>query len=129
MAYRQVGGFDRLLFFHGEESLLAQDLTAAGRGVAYVNDVFAHHHPIANIDRDGRERLEVRNALLSAALRRPLPVVARELLAFLPRVTRDKHVRGGVADALRCTPSALALRQPLPQHVEHEVRLLEAAGG
>ncbi|MGI8537164.1 MAG: glycosyltransferase family 2 protein [Mycobacteriales bacterium] len=127
-AYLQVGGFHRLLFFLGEESLLAQDLAAAGWGVAYVDKVVAHHHPGANSDRDGRKQLEVRNALLAALLRRPAPMVARLLLALLPRLASEPQVRGGVTDALRRLPSALAQRHPLPAHVEREVRLLEAAG-
>ncbi|MBW3646273.1 MAG: glycosyltransferase, partial [Actinobacteria bacterium] len=35
--YLQVGGFSGLLFFAGEELLLAQDLATAGWGVAYVD--------------------------------------------------------------------------------------------
>ena len=128
-AYLQVGGFHRLLFFLGEESLLAQDLAAAGWGVAYVDAVVAHHHPAACSDRDGRKRLEVRNALLGTLLRRPLPVVVRQVISLVPRMASDAQVRGGVGGAVRRLPSALAQRQPLPEHVERQVRLLENAGG
>lgn len=125
-AYLQVGGFHPVIFFGGEETVLAQDLTAAGWGLAYVDDVVAHHHPGQSNGRSGRRRLITRNALLSALLRRPLTVPLRQAARLLP-AARDADVRAGLADAVRLAPSALAARRPLPADVETQVRMLEQA--
>ena len=120
-AYLAVGGFSPVLFFLGEETLLAQDLAAAGWGVCYVDDVVAHHDPSPAHDRTGRARLQARNALLSTWLRRPLPVVLRHTL----RSARSPVERGALRDALRRVPSVVAQRRVLPPEVERQVRLLE----
>ncbi|MDQ2723473.1 MAG: glycosyltransferase [Actinomycetota bacterium] len=122
-AYLQVGGFHPVVFFCGEETVLAQDLAAAGWGLSYVDDVVAHHHPEAGPERGHRRRLQTRNALLSVWLRRPFPVA-------LARTAKALRVeRPAVADLARLLPAALAARQPLPVQVERQVRCLEASHG
>jgi len=122
-AYLQVGGFHPVVFFCGEETVLAQDLAAAGWGLSYVDDVVAHHHPEAGPERGHRRRLQTRNALLSVWLRRPFPVA-------LARTAKALRVeRSAVVDLARRLPAALAARQPLPVEVEHQVRCLEASHG
>ena len=123
-AYLSVGGFSPVVFFLGEETLLAQDLTAAGWGVAYVDDVVAHHHPGAAGDRTGRARLQARNALVSSWLRRPLPVTLRHTAAYARRCGSPLW-RGALLDALRRLPAVLRERRLLPDDVERQVRLLE----
>jgi GT2 family glycosyltransferase len=123
-AYLEVGGFSPLIFFGGEEALLAQDLAAAGWGLAYVDDIVAHHHPGARAGHSDRVRLQMRNALLSTWLRRPAPVAARHTCRLLCRV-RDKHVRGALLDAVRRVPAVVAARRPLPPDVESQLRRLE----
>jgi GT2 family glycosyltransferase len=122
-AYLQVGGFSPVVFFLGEETVLAQDLAAAGWGLAYVPGVVAHHHPRPG--RSDRTRLQARNALLSTILRRP----ARVVLGCAARLLRsgDPRLRGAVWDAVRRLPQALRDRSPLPPEVEAAVRLLEGA--
>jgi GT2 family glycosyltransferase len=44
-AFLEVGGFDARLGVGGEEELLALDLAARGWGLAYVDEVVAHHYP------------------------------------------------------------------------------------
>ena len=126
-AYLQVGGFSPVIFFFGEETVLAQDLMSAGWQLAYVEDVVAHHDPGAVTgDRSGRERLGVRNALLSTWMRRPAPVaVARTVALVADR--RDRPALAGLLDAVRRGPRAVAARSVLPAHVEEQVRLLERA--
>ena len=126
-AYLQVGGFSPVVFFLGEETLLAQDLAAAGWGLSYVDDVVAHHHPAQGGQRPGRARLQARNALVSSWLRRPLPVTLRHTAAYL-RGARSPVCRGALLDALRRLPDVVAARRRLPAHVEEQVRLLETAG-
>jgi GT2 family glycosyltransferase len=123
-AYLQVGGFSPVIFFGGEESLLAQDLAAAGWGVVYVHDIVAHHHPAARGPESDRVRLLLRNALLSIWLRRPASVAARHTGRVL-RGLRDEHVRGALLDALRRVPEVVAARRTLPPEVEGQLRMLE----
>jgi GT2 family glycosyltransferase len=126
-AYLQVGGFDPVVFFLGEETLLAQDLAAAGWGLAYVDDVVAHHHPKAGPTRAGRNRLQARNRLLSSWMRRPVRVAGADTLA-LARLIRQGEMRGALVDAFRRLPAAWAGRRRLPEEVEADVRLLERSG-
>lgn len=128
-AFLQVGGFHPLVFFGGEESLLAQDLAAAGWGLAYVEDVVATHHPQPSPDRVGRLRQLTCNALLSSALRRPLSVPLREAGRLLRHSGRHPEVRRGLLDALRTLPSVLAQRSRLPAHIEAQLRVLDGVRG
>jgi len=126
-AYLDAGGFSPVLFFLGEEDLLAWDLAAAGWGLAYVAAVVAHHHPRPGAERAGRHRLQRRNALLSCWLRRPLPVVARQTSRALV-AARDPEARGALLDAARRLPRVLAERRVLPAWLEADLRLLRAGG-
>jgi GT2 family glycosyltransferase len=126
-AYLQVGGFHPIVFFLGEETVLAQDLAAAGWGLAYLDDVVAHHHPQPGPTRVGRHRLELRNRLLSSWLRRPPSVALRDSGALL-RQAHEPAARGAFLDAARRLPQVLRSRRVLPAEVEAAVRLLEATG-
>lgn len=120
-AFLEVGGFDDLLFFLGEEQLLALDLARAGWHTAYADDVVAHHHPGSVTTRDpvARARLQRRNALLTTWLRRPWRVVARDTLAT---AARDP---AALRDAVLRLPEAARRRRPLPPSLEHGLRTLE----
>lgn len=123
-AYLQVGGFSSLIFFSGEETLLSQDLAAAGWGLAYVDDVVARHHPVGGVERRARGSQHVRSTLLSAWMRRPVPVALRRTGAYV-RQLGDGDVRVGLAAAGRRLPAALVQRRLLPADLEERVRLLE----
>jgi GT2 family glycosyltransferase len=114
-AFLAAGGFSGVLHFAGEEELLALDLAAAGWGLAYVPELVVHHHPSrSGRDPAGRRRREVRNRLLTAWLRHPLPAVARAAASAL--TSRDG--RAGLAAAVRALPSVARARRPLPPAVE-----------
>ncbi|HEY8481596.1 MAG TPA: glycosyltransferase family 2 protein [Spirillospora sp.] len=114
-AFLDAGGFSEVLHFAGEEELLALDLAAAGWGLAYVPEIVVHHHP-STVGRDpaGRRRREERNRLLTAWLRRPLPVVAATVATAL----RTRDGRAGLADAARALPSVARARRRVPRTVE-----------
>lgn len=126
-AYLAVGGFSDVLFFVGEEALLAQDLMAVGWQLAYVDDVVAHHDPhSAAGHRSGRDRLDVRNMLLRTWMRRPAArAVTTSARVLMTR--RDRTAVLGLLDALRLAPAALSRRRVLPDSVEQQLRLLERA--
>ncbi|MFI9491141.1 MULTISPECIES: glycosyltransferase family 2 protein [Streptomyces] len=124
-AHLGVGGYHPLLFFGAEETLLAYDLAAAGWGVSYDPSVTAHHHPDPGA-RPGRPALLRRNQLLTAWLRRPVRVAARQTALLGTEAARGE---AGAAAALRGAlvraPAALRQRRRLPPRVEQRVRLLE----
>ncbi|MFB9470631.1 glycosyltransferase family 2 protein [Nonomuraea salmonea] len=122
-AFLEAGGFDDVVFFFGEEERLALDLAALGWGLAYVDEVVAHHHPSPARDPEGRRALAVRNALLTAVLRRPWPVVARRVFDALRGGRADRR---GLRTALRRLPAALSERRRLPPAVERNRRMLES---
>ncbi|GAA2913332.1 glycosyltransferase [Streptosporangium fragile] len=123
-AYLAAGGFDDVVFFFGEEERLALDLAAAGWGLAYVEDVVAHHHPSPARDPRARQALAARNRVLTAVLRRPWPVVARTALAAARGGPAD---RAGLRDAPPRLPRPLERRRALPPAVEAVRRTLDGA--
>jgi GT2 family glycosyltransferase len=113
-AFLEVGGFDDVVFFMGEEERVALDLAAAGWGLAYCDDVVAHHQPSEVRDRMARAARGRRNELLTAVMRRPWRVVLR----MLRRAITSPVGRRAAVDALPAAWSALRARRPLPAHVE-----------
>ena len=125
-AFCGVGGFSDLLFFVGEERLLCYDLATAGWERVYLDDVVAHHHPSAHRpDPERRRVLELRNALLTAMLRRPRSVAVAMAAALARNSGRDAAARCALRQALVRLPAALRRRAPLPATVEQQVRMLE----
>jgi N-acetylglucosaminyl-diphospho-decaprenol L-rhamnosyltransferase len=123
-AVLECGGFHPRFGFGGEEHLLAVDLAAAGWGLAYVDDVVAHHEPAPGT-RTWISGSEQRNVLWSAWLRRPLRYGAR--LTFAHAVRRDGRRRRALVAALGGLPWVIRERRVLPAHVEDHLRLLERA--
>jgi GT2 family glycosyltransferase len=121
-AYLEAGGFDDVVFFMGEEERLALDLAAMGWGLAYCADVVAHHHPSPARDPDARRARGARNRLLTTVMRRPWPVVVREVVGDL---CGGPTGRRAVRQALPVVPRALGSRRRLPAHVEAARRLLD----
>jgi N-acetylglucosaminyl-diphospho-decaprenol L-rhamnosyltransferase len=124
-AFLAVGGFNPTLHVYGEEALLAMDLAAAGWGLAYVPALIVRHLPLpAGRDVEGRRRRQARNDLLTAWLRRPLPIAVAAARTAWRAGGSD---RAGLADAARLLPWALRNRRLLPAHVEASVRMLAGA--
>ena len=118
-AFLRVGGFNPKLHVYGEEALLAMDLAAAGWLQAYEPELTVRHLPLpAGRDDGARHRLEARNRVLTALLRRPPAVVVRTAVS----AWRDD--RRAVADAARLLPWALRRRRPVPPTVESDLRTL-----
>jgi GT2 family glycosyltransferase len=122
-AYLAGGGFDEVVFFMGEEERLALDLAALGWGLAYVEDVVAHHHPSPVRDSVARQARAARNRLLTMLMRRPWPVVLR---AVVEDLRAGPAGRLAVRQTLVRLPAALRRRRLLPPHVEAARCLLDA---
>jgi GT2 family glycosyltransferase len=124
-AFLSVGGFRERLGVGGEEALLAIDLARQGWELVYAPGVVAHHHPSAVRDVARRRRVELRNALWVAWLRRP----AARALAATWRLTRrapaDRAHREALREALRGLPWALRSRRRVPDGLERALAKLE----
>jgi len=117
------GGFHARYGFGGEEHLLAVDMAAAGWGLAYVEDVVAHHEPESG-PRSWIGTHELRNRLWSTWLRRPLARAARLTIALT--VDGDGHGVPAFVAAMRGLPWVLRERRVIPEEVERGLRLLES---
>ena len=125
-AFCEVGGFSSVLFFVGEERLLCYDLATAGWDRAYLHDVVAHHHPSGHRPDPQRRRVaELRNALLTAVLRRPRSVALAAAAGLVRQSVRDVAARTALREAFVRLPEALRRRAVLPPAVEEQVRMLE----
>ncbi|WP_309238221.1 glycosyltransferase family 2 protein [Actinoplanes aureus] len=112
-AFLAVGGFEPRLFVYGEEALLAMDMAAAGWWLCYEPSLVVRHFPRSAGRDDGtRRRIEARNRMLTALLRRPPAVVARTLASSV----RESPAAGW--DVLRSLPWTLRHRRRLPAPVE-----------
>jgi GT2 family glycosyltransferase len=118
-AFLAAGGFRPRLFVYGEEALLAMDLAAAGWRLSYAPSLLVRHLPEpAGRNPGARRRLETRNRVLTALLRRPPSVVARTVATALATEP------AGLAGVVRHLPWALRQRRPLPPAVEQALRRL-----
>jgi hypothetical protein len=122
-AYLAVGGFSPLLFFGGEEHLLALDLAAAGWQQVHAEDVVAWHDP-AGPDRPSPQRwaLQTRNDRLVDWLRRPLPVAVAGTAGLARRAVTDAGARTALAGLLRRLPAALRARRAVDADLERRFR-------
>jgi GT2 family glycosyltransferase len=126
-AFLACGGFDPVVFFMGEEERLAYDLIAAGWGIAYCADVVARHWPVDQGGSAGKRRLQERNRVLTAWMRRPVPVAARLTAAHLGALLGRRHGLRSTATLLGRLPRALANRRRPDPAVEQALAVVHAS--
>ncbi|MFI0737394.1 glycosyltransferase family 2 protein [Streptomyces sp. NPDC021100] len=124
--FLEAGGFDPLLHFGGEETLLALELARRGWGLVHCPALVARHVPDP-APRAGRPARARRNELLTAWLVRPLPYALSRTWSLARDCSGDREARRALAGVLRRLPAALARRRPLPPAVERGARLVESA--
>ncbi|GAA4901504.1 GT2 family glycosyltransferase [Stackebrandtia albiflava] len=124
-AFRDAGGFSRLLHFGAEETLLAWDLAARGWRLCHVPEIVARHHPsqrrMAPIR---RHRLEARNNALIGCMRRSPGTAAAGMLRLTVHGLRRPAMLPALAGAVTRLPAAMRHRRRLPAHVEDQIGLL-----
>jgi GT2 family glycosyltransferase len=124
-AFLAVGGYEERFGIGGEEELLAIDLAAGGWELVYVPGAVAVHDPAPRDgDGAGRRRVQARNAVWCAWLRRPVGSALGITAAHLRRGARDRAVMWGVADAVRDGAWVPARRRVVPAAVEARLRSL-----
>jgi GT2 family glycosyltransferase len=125
-AFLSVGGFEPRYFLGGEEELVAIDLTARGWRLAYVPGLTAHHAPSAHRDPVRRTRLQLRNALWSAWLRRPLADAAAHTYRLLSPVSVTERLAAGAA-AVRALWWVSRNRRVVPPDIARLLQLRDVA--
>ncbi|MDT4988818.1 MAG: hypothetical protein QOI74_2912 [Micromonosporaceae bacterium] len=126
-AFLRAGGFDPVVFFMGEEARLAYDLRAAGWGLAYCEQVIAHHHPIADGSTPAKAALALRNRALTAWMRRPVPVAISATGSLLRTGVASTAGRRALVGFAARLPRALAARTRPHPTVEADLDGLAAA--
>lgn len=111
----------------GEEQVLALDLLRKGWRLAYVDEIVAHHLPSPVRDPEKRKRLEVRNALWSAWLRRPAASAWSATWRIIKSSLKDRVRRTGIRDAVAGIPWVLSRRDPVPNHESQQLTRAEEA--
>ena len=125
-AYLAAGGFHGRLSVGGEEEILGADLLAAGWQMSYVPEIVVHHHASATRDPAARRATQVRNALWTTWLRRPLRPALRRTAGLLRGLPRERASLRGLGGALLGARWLLRERTVSPPRVEAARRLLEA---
>ncbi|MEW1980086.1 glycosyltransferase [Citricoccus sp. NPDC079358] len=121
-AFLEVGGFDSVVRFPGEEERVALDLAAAGWELAYAPELWVHHHPSALREpTETRQRDLLRSRLLTTVMRRPWAAVGLEV-----RMATAAGSRGwrALAAALPRVPAAVRRRRLVPVAVETDLARL-----
>lgn len=121
-AFLQVGGFDPVVRFPGEEERVALDLAASGWELAYAPELWVHHHPSSLREpNETRQRELLRSRLLTTVMRRPWAAVGHELRSAATAGSRGRHA---LASALPRIPAAVRRRRPVPASVEADLARL-----
>lgn len=125
-AFEAVGGFSPILHFRGEEDLLAWDLAAQGWDLCFCRALVAYHQPSSNRPPPPIQHARMlRNALLTAWLRRPADRCARAGADMARAAARDTVHARALFEAVAALPTVLRERRRLPRGVERSLRLLE----
>ncbi|HSL42443.1 MAG TPA: glycosyltransferase [Anaerolineales bacterium] len=124
-AFLEAGGFERRLGVGGEEHILALDLLRNGWKLAYVEGIVARHYPSPVRDISRRKRIEARNALWSAWLRRPVTSAFSETWRVVRLSFKDNAYRAGLAEAIAGLPWVISARDPVSTVIDDQVRIAE----
>jgi len=125
-AFLEIGGFSAVLRFIGEERMLAMDLAASGWTACYVEAVVGRDRSTEHRQSPPwRQARELRNDALTAWMRRPMGVAARETRALARRAVRDRQAAKAMAELAARLPAALVQRRKLPEAIESQAALVQ----
>lgn len=124
-AFLEAGGFDERLGVGGEEDLLALNLASRGWELVYLDRLVAHHHPSSRREVGVRRRGEVRNALWTAWLRRPLGSALAVSVPVVRQAAATPEGRSGLLTALEGMAWVLRERRVVSPVVAARLALLD----
>lgn len=117
--FLDVGGFDALSGLGGEEQRVALDLADAGWAIRFREDIVAWSNLPSS---RRRRRLQIRNELLTALMRRPLRVAGQRAWRA---ATHDLTGLFAVLRALPLTPFAIRRRHLISVRVETRAQMID----
>ncbi|MBO3085658.1 glycosyltransferase family 2 protein [Cellulomonas fengjieae] len=124
-AFLDVGGFDPIVRFPGEEQRVALDLVGAGWSLVHVPEALVHHHPSPMRDApEVRAAAVTRSQVLTAVLRLPWS----DVLRVGARACRRPEGRSGLRAALRDLPAAARERRVAPARALRAWETVRRAG-
>lgn len=127
-AFKSAGGFSEILHFRGEEQLLAIDMASLGWQLCYCPTLVALHQPSQVRDPTAAQQARVlRNDVLTAWLRRPLPHCVKTTGNLIAAARTDREHGRALVEALARFPTAVSRRRRLPADVEQALSRLESA--
>jgi N-acetylglucosaminyl-diphospho-decaprenol L-rhamnosyltransferase len=125
-AFEQVGGYNKHIYFSGEEELLGIDLASAGWGITFCADIVGRHYPAPRTNMPQRYRMGARNRILVAWMRRPLKSALAKTAVEFKKVATNVAEVVGFMQGLSLLPRSLKYRQVIPWWVEEQIEMLEA---
>ena len=125
-AYREAGGFERRFVIGGEEGLLAIDLKTLGWHMAYLPDAVVCHAPSLVRNPTARRRLQSRNRMWCACLRRTWRAALRTAREELGAAVRNGNGLATAASTLAGMGWVLRERRVAPQTVQDALAELDA---
>ncbi len=126
-AFLEAGGFEEHFGVGGEEQVLAFDLLCKGWQLSYVDELVAYHHPSPVRDPEKRRRHEVRNALWTAWIRRPMAPAWAATWRIVRSSLGDAARRAGIRDALAEMAWVLRARKPVSAEIDRQLQVAEQA--
>jgi len=125
-AFEGAGGFSPLLHFRGEEQLLALDMAARGWDLCYCAELVAVHKPSSfRPPGPAQQARSLRNAMLTAWLRRPVPLCLSATATLSRAAAHDRDHARALLEAVRMAPEVLRQRKRLPTGLEYDAAILE----
>lgn len=124
-AFSDVGGYWPPLFIGGEEALMALDLTEQGWDIVYAPQVVTRHFPSVLRDSASRRRLELRNAIWVAWLRRPVLAACGLSVGHFHRALAEGIFMPVLTATLAGFVRALQRRKAISPNTERLCRLTE----
>jgi GT2 family glycosyltransferase len=126
-AFVAVGGFSDILFFRGEEQLLAVDMAALGWDLCYCPRLVAIHQPsTVRATPAAQDARVLRNTVLTTWLRRPPRRCLTATGTLLRGALRDREHARAAAEAVLRLPAVVRERRTLPASVEQALAVLES---
>lgn len=124
-AFEQVGGYNKHIYFSGEEELLGIDLAAAGWGLTYCDDIIGHHYPSTVRQMPQRYRMGARNVIQAAWMRRPLGSAIAKTADIAKQGLTNPDKAIGLLQGIARLPLALKNRHVIPDWLEEQIQTLE----
>ncbi|MDB5181872.1 MAG: glycosyltransferase [Candidatus Saccharibacteria bacterium] len=123
-AFVRAGGYEEKLFLGGEEELLASEIVRRGGQMRYLDDIVVRHYP-SNQSAAKLRPYGIRNALWFAWRRRSLGSAIKWTRYIVRSTPKRLNFVKGIAGFFKGLPWVIRTREPLPEDIERQYKLLD----